>query len=538
MGINRCRTRGQARSAGSLGAAAVVACACACSGESTSTAGHETGQAGQTGESGGAAADGGAAGAPVGSGGAGGASSGSGGSLAAGGAGAAGAADTGGAANHPSLFDMPMIREQATAQCAFTNHRTAIKDGVTLDVWNVSYRSWESIGGGLQPILIRGFAAKPAGVASDLPGVVQAHGLGGFAKESNATGLAALLGAFVVAYTGPGGGDAPENTSEGRSSGYDNNYRMFDTLDDLRGTWFWGHSTAGMRGLTCLEGRSEVDASRLGMTGYSAGAVATLISASVDDRIIAAVPLSGALAWDVASESPNAWQHGLLQVAGLTTSSPEWTTLMELVRADALLPDTRGAVLMVNGSTDEFFPLTAHMATYDGIGGASKRTSFVGNLDHGCYALTGVEAASKIEARADVRARGGQRMWFGHWFGTNPVYAYLPAQPSATLTPVGAATFVTADVDEGGVSLDVGEVKIWWSNDDSLIYGSVSLDDQGNGVYSALAAFPTLANTITFVDVEYKTKDLIAPQRFSLSSRAAIPDGLVPDIRSMTSCVP
>ena len=514
------------RSGGVVGAAALaVLAACACSGDPSTGVDEPSGRAGATGSDGGT---GGTSGGGT-----------SAGGDAAGGGGSAGMpGGHGGDGGEPSHFDMPMIRDQTTAQCSFTNRRATIKDGVSLDVWNVSYRSWESIDGELQPILIRGFAAKPANVASNLPGVVQAHGLGGFAKESNATGPAALLDAFVIAYTGPGGGDASDNTSEGRASGYDNGYRMFDTLVDLRGAWFWGHATAAMRGLTCLEGRPEVDVSRLGMTGYSAGAVATLISASVDERIIAAVPLSGSLAWDIASEAPNAWQHGLLQAAGLDTSSPEWIALMDLAKAEALLPGTLGAVMMVNGSTDEFFPLTAHDASYYAIGSANKRTSFVGNFDHGCYALTGVEAASKIEARADIRARGGQRMWFAHWFGQDAAYSYLPEEPTVTLSAVGAATFVAAQVDDGGAHLDVAEVKVWWSNDDSLIYGNVTLDDQGGGIYSALAGFPTAANTIAFVDVEYKTKAILAPERFSLSSRPTIPAGLIPDIRSMNSCVP
>ena len=39
----------------------------------------------------------------------------------------------------------------------------------------------------------RRVAARPALGAQVLPGVVQAHGLGGFAEESHATGTAALL---------------------------------------------------------------------------------------------------------------------------------------------------------------------------------------------------------------------------------------------------------------------------------------------------------------------------------------------------------
>jgi cephalosporin-C deacetylase-like acetyl esterase len=453
------------------------------------------------------------------------------------GAGGMGGTGTGGGMPAP-LFDMPMIHDTATAQCSFANPHTVLDNGVLLDVWNVSYISWESIGGQMQPIVIRGFAAKPNSQSANLPGVVQAHGLGGFAEEKHATGLAAQLGMFVIAYTGPGGGNAPDNTSEGLPSGDMNGYRMFDTLTDTRGSWFWGHAVAAMRGITCLETRSEVDKARLGMTGFSAGGVVTLISAGVDDRVKAAVPLSGTHAWSVATQSPKAWQHTLLAQAGLSISSPEWLKLQsDIIDPAATVALSQSKVLMVNGSTDEFFPLTAHNATYDAIPGSDKRMSIAGNFDHGCYPLTGVESAQTIEDRATLRASGGQRMWFSHWFGTSSNYTYLPLAPVVQVQAVGQATFVTAVVDSGGPDLLVEEVKIWASNDDSFIYGGVVLDPAGNGVYSKLVAFPLQPNTISFVDAQYKTKALINPERFSLSSEPVIPAGLVPHIRDIGNCL-
>jgi dienelactone hydrolase len=436
------------------------------------------------------------------------------------------------------LFDLEAIRDPVTANCQFTGQRTVIEGTVVLDVWDVSYDSWESIDGELVTIRMRGFAARPVSPPSALPGVVQAHGLGGFASENDAASLAARLGMFTLAYTGPGGGDAPENTSEGRPASWDGGYRMFDTLPDPRGSWFWGHAVAGLRALTCLEHHPGVDPARLGMTGFSAGAVATLMAAGVDDRIKAAVPLSGTGAWDVATQAPAAWQHALLMGADLTIDSPEWLRLEEVLDAVNLLPGAAGAILMVNGSTDEFFPLTAHVATFGSIPGADKRTSIAGNFDHGCYLVSGVESAGDIEARATIRAEGGQRFWFRHWFATDADYAALPSAPSVTLTPVGAATWVQATVGDGGPGLDVEEVKIWWSNDDSLVYGSLALDDAGGGVYTKLAGFPLQPNTISYVDAQYRTTDILFPERFSLSSAPSIPPGLVPTIRQISTCLP
>ncbi len=437
----------------------------------------------------------------------------------------------------PPLFDHEMIRDAGTAQCTFSDHHTVLKDGVLVDAWHVTYLSWESIDGTLQPIVIQGFAARPAGGSGKLPGIVQAHGLGGFAKEQHATGTAALLGMFVLAYTGPGGGDAADNTSEGLPSGDDDGYRIWDTLTDLRGSWFWGHAVAGMRGLTCLENREDVDGNRLGMTGFSAGGVVTTIAAGVDDRVKAAVPLSGTLAWAVSTQSPKAWQHELLKTAGLTIDSPEWAAMQPLIDPGAILPGTQAKVFMVNGTSDEFFPMTAHMATYGPIAGASSRLSFVGNFDHGCYLVSGGESANKIEERADLRAKGAQRAWFRHHFATDDDYAYIPAAPTFSPTPAGLATLVTAAVDPGGPHLEVEKVHVWASNDDAFLFGSVELKPQGGGIYGELALFPMQANTVMFVDVEYKTKDWLFPEHFSVSSEPTIPAGFIPHIRDINSCL-
>ncbi len=434
------------------------------------------------------------------------------------------------------LFDHEMIQDAATANCTFSGHHTTLKDGVLVDVWHVTYTSWQVVGDTLDPILIQGYAARPTLASGGIPGIIKAHGLGGYAKESHATGTAALLGMFVLAYTGPGGGTEAANSSEGLPSTYDSGYRMFDVLTDLRGTWFWGHTMAAMRGLTCLANHPDVDADRLGVTGYSAGGVVSNLVSGVDPRVVAGVPLSGVLAWNVATESPHAWQHDLLNEAGLDISSPEWLKLMELVDPESVYGDDSAATMIANGSSDEFFPLTAHMATYNAIS-TTRRMSLSANFDHGCFLLTGGESPETIEARAELRAKGAQLLWFHHHFGSDDRFAYLPLSPTFTATPMGPATAVTALVDGSSPDLEVEEVKVWWSNDDAFLFGSVTLKEQGGGVYGELALFPTQGNSVLFVDVQYKTKEWIAPLRFSLSSMPQIPEGFVPHIRDVNSCL-
>lgn len=435
------------------------------------------------------------------------------------------------------LFDLPAIRDATTADCRFENPRTETRDLTLLDVWDVSYRSWESIDGTLQPIRIRGFAARPRGQRG-LPGVVSMHGLGGFAEASHATGTAARLGVFVLTPTGPGGGNAPSNTSEGRPSGYDDGRRMFDTIPDPRGSWFWGHAVAAMRGITCLSAHPDVDGTRLGMTGYSAGGVATLLSAGVDNRLVAAVPLSSSGYWDAAIRSPNAWQWTLLSLAGLTDTSAEWVRLMETLDPGRVAAGTDVPVMMINGSTDEFFPLNAHVQTLVGLGNQeASRTSIVANFDHGCFSITGGEGTRTIEARAQLRLDGGQRAFFAHHFGTDPTYRALPTTPTVQRTLAAGGTIVAAVVDPGGTALEVDRVDLWASTD-ALVWATQALTPQGGGLYGAAVPLPIGDDVLSFVDVTYRRRGPLGQPLFSISSVPHIPAGHVPNIRSITNCAP
>ncbi|MBN2498254.1 MAG: acetylxylan esterase [Deltaproteobacteria bacterium] len=434
------------------------------------------------------------------------------------------------------LFDLAAIRDPSTASCSLTNPRTVLQDGELIDVWDLSYLSWESLDGALSPIRIRAFAARPAGASGALPGVVRAHGLGGFAEPEDASTLAAMLDVCVAAYSGPGSGSTPENSSEGLGPMDQNGYRMFDTLRDVRGSWFWAHAVAGMRALTCLETLDEVDRTRLGMTGFSAGAVATLISAGVDDRIKAAVPLSGTGAWDVATRSPNAWQHDLLAAAGLGIESPEWLRLMDaLIAPSAMIGQSRSAIMMVDGTCDEFFPLTAFEATCDAIPGDEKRISLAGNFDHGCYGMIGVESEETIAERADLHAKGAMRMWFGHWLGTEPDFSTVPDVPVVSVQSGSPLSLVAALVDESPAALEVEEVTFWWSDNDAYFFWDQTLEP-GSGYWQAYVPMTLQANSIFFLDVQYRSRDLLFPKRFTISSPPSLPADLVPRIRAIGSC--
>lgn len=439
-----------------------------------------------------------------------------------------------------ALFDLPATRDASTADCRFESQHDVVQDGVALTAWHLSYLSWEYVDGALRPIRIRAFVARPKVGTARLPAVVQAHGLGGEAEPDSANVLAARLGMYALAFSGPGSGTTPDSTSEGRPSSFGSGYQMFDTRRDVRGSWFWAHTQAALRALTCLQTRSDVDGGRLGMTGFSAGAVASLLAAQVDDRVSAVVPLSGSLAWREAVRSEAAWEHGLLAQSHLTLSSPEWDFLNRdlLDRMPTHAPPAT-KVFMINGSTDEFFPLTAHKKTLQALashgGSPLNRTSIIGNYDHGCYRQLPPAEAEQVGLRARLQAEGGQRAWFRHYLAADPLYPGIPKAPQVSTFKRGGKTVFAAVIDKGS-GLDLHEVRLWWSSDRSYHYDNLLMTKKSATRYEKETTVTPDAATIYFVDAQYQTREQPTPHAFSLSSEPVIPAALVPHIRVSGVC--
>jgi cephalosporin-C deacetylase-like acetyl esterase len=442
----------------------------------------------------------------------------------------------------PPLFDMDLIRDPSMARCEFTDERTTIAGGRLLQVWRVTFMSLESVGGELREIRIRGFSARPLG-SGQVPGIVVVHGLGGYAEESHATGTASLLGVFAIAYTGPGGGkpDDPETQSEGEPAMDPQTgsfYRLFDTVPDPRGSWIWAHAVAGMRALTCLETRSDVDKGKLGITGGSAGAMVSLIASGVDDRIKASVPVSGCGAFDIAVKSPLAWQHYLLTASGLTTESIEFQRFLEYLDPIVYARKSKANIFMVNGSCDEFFPLTAHVATFDAIpDNVEKRTAIIANFDHGCYQVSAIEPKDKVEERAQSYIGGATVAWFSCFFGLSDDFRHIPDAPQVMVNGDGGTIQVLTAPSNPDNAFDIEHVSFWLSNDDAFTFVSMELQALGGGAFGGIAPVPLQSNTVYYVDVNYKTKSLFFPVRFTISSRPEVPENFVPHIRAIGSCL-
>jgi dienelactone hydrolase len=438
------------------------------------------------------------------------------------------------AATPAELYDLAALRDPATLDLEILR---SWNDGFpSVRVFEVRYTSYQVDGCAQSPVRIEAYVALPlrsVGAADSLPGLIVAHGLGGSADAGAAAGPARALGVVALAYSGPGQG-----ASEGRGSDPDH---LFDTRTDPRASWFWEHAVAAMRGLTVLEQWPEVDATRLAMVGYSGGAVATLMVNGLDSRLDAAAPVSGTGHLDRAARATPTpgWEAQLLHAMTppRTPDSPEWAEYVRWLDPANYLGTAHGAVFLIDGAQDQFFPLTSLTATFDDLvaGGGTHRLLAIKDWDHGVLAVLN-EEGGRI-------ATDALRYWLRHQLGLGGATDGLVPQPRVdALVPwtcVDPATppFVW-DCAAVQASLDapspytVSDVRLHWTADALTILSWNLRED--NGVWRAEVGGldgRTADGLVYWVEFGFRI-GLSGPV-VRVSSRPHLPAGFVPNILPM-----
>lgn len=152
---------------------------------------------------------------------------------------------------------------------------------------------------------VPGIIVKPAGATGRRPAVISLHGTGG-SKEGQVAYLQELAqaGFIGIAIDGRYHG-ARSKTGKGSAEYVDALLRTFRTGKEL--PFFYDTAWDVMRLIDYLETREDIDASRIGMIGFSKGGIETYLAAAVDRRIAVAVPCIGveSFRWAVENDS---WQ--------------------------------------------------------------------------------------------------------------------------------------------------------------------------------------------------------------------------------------
>lgn len=442
------------------------------------------------------------------------------------------------------LWDMDWLRDASTLDLEILSSETVWEGLVPVQIDEIRFSSWEVDGCVERPITLEAFVATPLTGEASYPGLVVAHGLGGMADAGVVSGPAGSLGVITLAWSGPGQG-----SSEGTTCSPDH---LFDTAGDPRESWFWEHTAAGIRGLTVLESWPGVDTSRLGVTGYSAGGLVSLMMNGLDDRVTTSVPISASGYLDLAAAATPTpgWEVDLLaaMVPPRTTADVEWTNYVAFLDAKNYLPTAHGDVLLINGAQDEFFPIHSTVSTFSDLEAAAVETRLlhIKDWDHGWYALyTSEESAAKTEA--------SWAYFFEHGFELDPDLTELAPQPEIVdVVPwtcfypdapwITWSCALVAATLSSPTDYTVEDVAFHWSVDGSLTYASWNLDyDAATDLWYAEVgtldgAVYDDSNTVWFVEATFSA-GLFGPS-WSLSSAANIPPGFSPNIIPIAGPVP
>jgi dienelactone hydrolase len=301
----------------------------------------------------------------------------------------------------PATFDLAAARDARDLDLAEVAASRRVTDGVTVREVRFTSRAWDARGRS-RPIRIQGFLAVPPGVypPRSKPVVITAPGLGAYATPEAAGEICRNLDVVALAVSAPGAG-----ASEGEGVTPEDAGPLFATVPDVRGSWLYAYTYALLRAITLAQEVPEADPQAVVLTGNSIAGVAVLVANGVDDRVrgVLAVSTSGGLARATAQGS---WLRRLVRSAnGLRPDGPPVRALFRALDPLAFAGRQHGAVYLLTGAQDEFFPLGQVVTTYRALQAPAKSLAIVADYDHGWYFGYGCPAHCMPGSQDDDRAR-------------------------------------------------------------------------------------------------------------------------------------
>jgi dienelactone hydrolase len=271
-------------------------------------------------------------------------------------------------------------------------------------VEDVSFQSTEwDPDGTPHTIRIHGYLGRRppdgAGAGGRRPALILAHGLGGEGDATRAGELAAHLDVVALALSGPGAG---QSTGSGVTA--DDARRLFTAVPDVRGSWLYAYTFSILRAVTWLVNRPDVDPRAVVVAGVSLGGLASLIANGVDARL-AGVLVMNASGGLKAAAAAGSWLQTLVNASGgLRLGDRPVTTMMEALDPLAFAGRQHGAVFLIAGAQDEFFPIDQVVRTYRALRAPAVNLVLVPDYDHQWY--FGVGCPARCMPGAPARPAG------------------------------------------------------------------------------------------------------------------------------------
>ena len=241
-----------------------------------------------------------------------------------------------------------------------------------------------------EKIRIAAYVALPQG-KGPLPVMVQGAG-----NLDGATGFSRSHNVATIGIDRVGTGD-----SNGPPDSY--NQAWLDLGYDMREGWMVQFVYNTMRAITYMQMQSEVDASRVAVTGGSRGGTMTLIANGVDPRITLAVPT--ATCGDIITAfEHDGWANKLYSREDAEQGIPPLFRMFSVHGDPINLARTQhGSVMLILGAQDEFFPIYTVKTYYDAVRN-DIRLCLVPDWDHGLFSSNRPEVGTY-----DNREEAGKR---------------------------------------------------------------------------------------------------------------------------------
>ena len=302
-----------------------------------------------------------------------------------------------------------------------------------------------------QPIRIAAHVALPES-DGPLPAMVM-----GTSSMDGAESFARTHNLAVIALDRPGTGD---------SNGPPDVYQTWIALeDDPRDGWMWHFITSSLRAITYMQQQPEVRPDRIGITGGSRGGTMSFIANGMDPRITLAIPT--ATCGDILlAFKHDGWANNLYTDEDGNPGIPDTFRVFALYGDPIHYAKTQhGAVMLVLGAQDEYFPIYTVKTTCDAVTSDKFRLCLIPDWDHGLFSSDNAELDTY-----DNREEAGKRT------GAAAKHAIecclhdkrvLPHTPHLSWLPEGDSVTFSATVDQ---TWPVGEVTLCYSADGAYFF--------------------------------------------------------------------
>jgi dienelactone hydrolase len=281
----------------------------------------------------------------------------------------------------PVRFDLAAARDARDLAFADVPGTARVVDGVAVREIRYVSSEWDATGR-RRPIRIQGYLAVPPGAYADhsRPAVILAHGLGWHGTAQEAVEVCRNIDVVALSISAPGLGG-----SEGAAARPDDTRPLFATVPDVRQSWLYAYVHAILRAVTVVQTLRQTDPRGVVLSGVSMGGVSSLIAGGVDDRVRGVMVLSATGGFEAAVQEGSWWRRLVASAGGLKPGDPAAQALFTSLDPLGYAPRQHGAVFMLIGAQDQFFPIDRAVETFQAIRAPAKSLAIVADYDHGWY---------------------------------------------------------------------------------------------------------------------------------------------------------